>query len=308
MYRLASLLVLIQLWTIAVSAQHVMPSVQTTVPGTVRPISERLPQMWAFLKSLDADVAAGRLKSTDELVEKARTFYTRSQMAGIDRVVAGWDRMASFEDGKTLWHINVAMVALFQLDEYRAMPLSDRYVQEWIVLLHDLAKEPAMGRDHRHSFRSGALAGRVLPGLGFPVTETYAAEMPGWFMLTDGAFLLDRAKGYPIQDNSKLPQILTGASRIFTGPTLTAVKAITLHQSITSLAAWPVAAPISRAEAAAHVDSSLYPALLALTLADSGGWNLFAPVRLDSMYKETREIFSRLPRVERTGAASKPVK
>lgn len=302
MRRLAYLAGLILLWSIGASAQPAVPAGQATERPTIRPISERLPQLWVFLKSLDADVTAGRLKSTGELIAKARAFYTGVRMAAIERVVPGWGHMGSYDDGKTLWHINVAMVALFQLDEYQAMVPAGRIMQEWIVLLHDLAKEPAGGRDHRHGFRSGALAGRVLPGLGFPVTEAYAAQMPAWFALTDGAVRLDLAKGYPIHDNTKLPQIMAGASRIFADPTLTAVKAITLHQSITSLASWPVAAPIARTEAAAYVDPDLYPALLALTLADSGGWNLFDPARLAAMYKETRGIFARLPGAARGGA------
>jgi len=217
-------------------------------------------------------------------------------MAEIEAAIPGWRHMASYEDGKTLWHVNVAMIALLRLEEYKAMAPADRIVEEWIVLLHDLAKEPLKGRDHRHSFRSGALAGRVLPGLGFPVTAAYAGGFPQWFALTDGAHRLDPAKGYPVQDNTELPAIMAGAASLFKGPTLTAVKAITLHQSITSLAAWPVAAPISRAEAARYVDAELHPALLALTLADSGGWNLFDPGKLTAMYRETRERLRLAPK------------
>jgi hypothetical protein len=41
---------------------------------------------------------------------------------------------------------------------------------------------------------------------------------------------------------------------------------------------------------------NIFPALLALTLADSGGWNLFDPPTLEAMYKETRAVFRDLPR------------
>jgi len=99
-----------------------------------------------------------------------------------------------------------------------------------------------------------------------------------------------------IQDNSKLSRILGEAKRIFAEPTRTAVSVITLHQSITSLAAWPVKAPLTDDQVMAYVDEDIFTALLAMMLADSGGWNLFDPPTLESMYKETRAVFRNLPR------------
>ena len=125
------------------------------------------------------------------------------------------------------------------------MSPSQQTVQQWIVFLHDVAKEPVGGRDHRHSFRSAAHAGRIMPQLGFPVTAAYTSEFQNWFNLTDTATLFDEAQDLVIQDNSKLPRILDGVKRIFAEPTRTAVSVITLHQSITSLAAWPVKAQLT---------------------------------------------------------------
>ena len=62
-----------------------------------------------------------------------------------------------------------------------------------------------------------------------------------------------------VQDNSKLPQILGGVRRIFAEPTRTAVSAIALHQSITSLAAWPVKAPLTGDEIKAAIDKDGHP-------------------------------------------------
>jgi hypothetical protein len=217
-------------------------------------------------------------------------------MAEIEAVVPGWKHMASFEDGKTLWHVNLAMVALLQLDEYRSMSPGQQTVQQWIVFLHDVGKEPASGRDHRHTFRSAAQAGRILPKLGFPVTAAYPREFEDWFNLTDTATRFDEAQKLEIQDNSKLSTILSGAKRIFAEPTRTAVGAIALHQSITTLAAWPVKAPLTSDQVMAYVDKDILPALLVLMLADSGGWTLFDAPTLDSMYQETRAVFRELPR------------
>lgn len=259
-------------------------------------ITETLPELWLFLEKLSAGVKAGTIRSTEQLIERCQEFYTAERMAEIEAVVPGWKHMASFEHGKTLWHINVAMVALLQLDEYRSMSPSQQTVQQWVVFLHDVAKEPVGGRDHRHSFRSAAHAGRIMPKLGFPVTAAYPSEFQDWFNLTDTATRFDEAQDLEIQDNSKLPRILGGAKRIFAEPTRTAVSVIALHQSITSLAAWPVKAPLTDDQVMAYVDKDIFTALLALTLADSGGWNLFDPPTLEAMYKETRAVFHDLPR------------
>jgi hypothetical protein len=259
-------------------------------------VSETLPEIWHFLEDLSAGVKAGSIRSTEQLIERCRAFYTGKRMAGTEAVVPGWTHMASYENGKTLWHINVAMVALLQLDEYQSMSPSQKKVQEWIVFLHDLAKEPANGRDHRHGFRSAALAGRIMPKLGFPVTSAYPSEFQEWFDLTDTATRFEASQGLEIQDNAKLPEILGRAKRIFAEPTRTAISVIALHQSITSLAAWPVKAPLTADLVIAYVDKDIFTPLLAMILADSGGWNLFDSPTLESMYKETRAVFRYLPR------------
>jgi hypothetical protein len=284
-----------KVWLACVMAGALLGTTPASAAG-ISSVAETLPELWLFLEQLSAGVEAGTIRSTEQLIERCQEFYTTERMAEIEAVVPGWKHMASFENGKTLWHINVAMVALLQLDEYRSMSPSQQTVQQWIVFLHDVAKEPVGGRDHRHSFRSAAHAGRIMPQLGFPVTAAYPLEFQDWFHLTDTATRFDEAQALEIQDNSKLPSILGGAKRIFAEPTRTAVSVIALHQSITSLAAWPVQAPLTDDQVMAYVDKDIFPALLALTLADSGGWNLFDPPTLEAMYKETRAVFRALPR------------
>lgn len=259
-------------------------------------IRDRLPALWRFLETLHAEVEAGRITSTEQSIERCRQFYTAAHMAEIEAAIPGWKHMASFDDSKTLWHINLAMVALLQLPEYRSLSPSEQTVQQWIVLLHDLAKEPDGGRDHRHPFRSAAQAARVLTAIGFPKTAAYQSEFAEWFALTDSASRFDEGRRFQIQDNRKLPGILSGATRILAEPTRTAVAVIALHQSITSLAAWPVPAPLTDEQVRRYVDAVLVAPLLTLTLADTGGWNLFDPPTLTSMYHETREVFRGLNR------------
>ena len=135
-----------------------------------------------------------------------------------------------------------------------------------------------------------------MPTLGFPVTSAYPSEFQDWFDLTDTATRFGEDEKLQVQDNSKLPGILGGAKRIFAEPTRSAVSAITLHQSITSLAAWPAKAPLTDDQIKAYLDKEIFPILFTLTLADSGGWNLFDPAKLEAMYKETRAVFRDLPR------------
>jgi len=271
-------------------------SATAPVIAEIPSIRERLPAVWLFLEQLHAAVEAGTIRSTDQAIGRCRDFYTADQMAKIEAIIPGWKHMASFDDGRTLWHVNLAMVALLQLSEYRSLSPGQQAVHQWIVFLHDLAKEPVTGRDHRHPFRSAAQAGRVLPANGFPVTAAYESEFMDWFTLTERATRFDASRQFEIQDNRKLPGILSGARRIFAEPTRTVVVAIALHQSITSLAAWPVQAPLTRDQVRSYIDGSVVEPLLTLTLADTGGWNLFDPPTLASMYRETRAVFRNLPR------------
>jgi hypothetical protein len=128
------------------------------------------------------------------------------------------------------------------------------------------------------------------------VTSAYPSEFQEWFDLTDTATRFEASQGLEIQDNAKLPEILGRAKRIFAEPTRTAISVIALHQSITSLAAWPVKAPLTADLVIAYVDKDIFTPLLAMILADSGGWNLFDSPTLESMYKETRAVFRYLPR------------
>src|SRR5262249_5707703 len=106
----------------------------------------------------------------------------------------------------------------------------------------------------------------------------------------------DEAQDMVIQDNSKLPRVLDGVKRIFAEPRRTAVSVITLHQSITSLAAWPVKAPLTDDQVMAYVDEDIFTALLAMMLTDSGGWNLFDGRTREWMKKKPRAVSRTCPR------------
>ncbi|MDH3500447.1 MAG: hypothetical protein OEM97_10015 [Acidimicrobiia bacterium] len=257
----------------------------------IRPIVQTLPSLWRFIQELSAGVQVGTVASAEDLIERSRAFYIPERMAEIERVIPGWARMASYAGGRTLWHVNEAMVALLRLAEYHEASERDQAALEWVIFLHDLAKEPDGGRDHRHAFRSVAAVGAILPRLGFPVSSAYQSEFHRWFELTDRATRFDTDLGYDVQDNDKLSLILGGIRRMFGEPTRSALAAICLHQSITVLADWPVPAPISSRQASAFIDDQTRRYLLVVMLADTGGWNLFDPPTLRAMYNEIRSVF-----------------
>ena len=208
-------------------------------------------------------------------------------MATIEAVVPGWAHMASFNDGVTMRHTTAALVSIFALSEYVEADEHDRWLIEWAVLLHDLAKEPVGGRDHRHAVRSAAQAGRVLRAFG--AARGDEARFEEWFHLADTAYTADR-----LPDNDKLPGILAGADRLFGRDAALIIKAITLHLSITVVDDWPVPRPLTPEEERRYVDADLAPLLQALMQADNGGWNLFDEPTLSMMLRQTRARFAEL--------------
>ncbi len=261
----------------------------------MRTIAADLPQLAAVLDDLSTGVAEGTIDSSEAFIARCRRRWDTSLIAQVDAMVPGWSTMASFADGKTLWHVNLAMAALYRLDEYLAAQPELRRVMEWTVLLHDIAKEPTHDhRDHRHAFRSAARAAVALPHLGFTTTDLFPTELEGWRGLVHGAWKHDPEAGEPIADNRFLPDIVAGVDRMFAGHAIPLLKAIALHQSVTVVADWPSLAPLTQAEERAYISTDVAALQLPLMLADNGGWNLFDPPTLHSMYAETRAVFSRI--------------
>ncbi len=262
---------------------------------TIPAVRDQLPEMWDLVRSLRAAVTTGAVASVDEFVARCRTYFTSRRMEEIDARIPGWAHMASFADGKTLWHVMVALVALLDIDEYQTAVEERQRALEWAVLLHDLAKEPTSGRDHRHAIRSAAAAGRVVHNCGLPVTSAYATKFDAWFNLTDTAHRYDESLGDEVQDNAKMADVLAGARQLFPSPTYQIVASIALHLSVTVLAAWPVPAPLPAGELRHLLEPDVRAVLEPLMLADSGGWNLFDRPTLTAMYAETRSVFREIP-------------
>jgi hypothetical protein len=232
-------------------------------------IAEKLPDLWLFLEKLDAAVKSGTIRSTEQLIERCKEFYTAERMAKIEAVVPGWTHMASFEQGKTLWHINVAMVALLQLDEYRSMSPIQQTVQ-WIVLttwprnrlvgaIIDTASAQRRTQDES--------CPRSIPG-----DRRLSIRVPGVVNLQTMRCNSRRRTG---DQDSTLPRTSSpGRSSPSRRDSGHHNRTASVHNI---LAAWPVKAPLTDDQVIAYVDKDLVTTLLPLTLADSAGWNLFEP-------------------------------
>jgi hypothetical protein len=261
-----------------------------------------LPELMAFVSGLADDYQAGALDSWEALAGRTHAFFTPARLAQVEAVVPGWREMAAYAGGMTLVHVMCAFVGLLQSPEYwRATP-SQQALMHWIVLLHDLAKWVRPGeRDSTHPYRSAALAGGLLPGLGFPVAVELACEFDRefarWAALVGAAVLVRQEGGKTnyIPDTRYLRPIVDGIDRLFGADTPAGliVRTILLHASVTVLAQWPQAAPLTEAEEARYLDAALLPLLKMMMLADNDGWELFTDNR-EPFRAETLAVFDRL--------------
>jgi hypothetical protein len=265
-------------------------------PSNVPPgLADALPALDAFVDDLVADVDAGRIVDEIGFRQRCDDFSADDVTARIDGVVEGWSAMASCADGVTLRHTVAAMMSLRTLDEYRVAAPVTRHLMDWAVLLHDLAKRPGdRGRDHLHAFRSAAAAGRVLPRVGFDVTDAWTDGFADWCTLAESARRFDEHGGEYVQDNRRLPEILGGADRLYGPDAAVVLKAIALHLSVTVVAEWPARTPLTRSEEARWIDGPLAEVLLATMLADHGGWNTFDATTLSEYVRRTRAVFAQI--------------
>ena len=260
------------------------------------------PELNEFILDLVQAFQAGRLESWDDLKEKADAFFTPQKMEEIESLAPGWQKMSSYRSGVTLTHVMGVFLGLFMLPEFRSLSKKQQQLAKWIVLFHDLEKEFASGageRDKTHAFRSAVTAARQLPHLGFAVSSEYEHLISSWSQLTGAAIRSSAEPSVNIQDNRKLLEILTGIERMFGEgmPATLIVKTVLLHMSITVLAEWPQAAPLTEAEMQKYVNGDLFPLLRVMMLSDNEGWVMFDPNERSKQRNETLAVFQRIEQV-----------
>lgn len=237
----------------------------------------------------------GKIKSWDDLEEKVNACFTQERMQHTESLVPGWRKMASYLEGVTLVHGMCVFLGLYMMPEFLSMTKEQQQMMKWVILFHDIEKEPQKEkRDHGHAFRSATAAAGALPKLGFPVTSEYDLLIDDWIDFTRSS--MTKPENFPdyVQDNLKLPQILAGIERMFghNTPAALIIKTILFHLSI-DMQPWPPITPLSDEEVREYLDNDLVPLLRAMNLGDSEGWNMFSSDR-ESLRNATLAAFKKV--------------
>jgi len=263
------------------------------------PFDVLLPDLNQFILDLVEEYKAEKIKSWDDLEKKVNAFFTPEKMDQTDAIVPHWRKMASYADGLTLVHVMCVFMGLYMLPEFLGMSEHQQGLTKWIILLHDVEKEPRAGkRDHPHAFRSAAGAAQTLPKLGFPTTTEHVLLINEWSEFTRSAVTLpDNSSDY-VQDNRKLPQILDGIQRMFghSTPATLIIKTILFHLSV-DMDFWPPPAPLTNDEMKRYIDRELTPLLRVMHLADGDGWLMFDPENRERGRMDTLGVFEMVERL-----------
>jgi hypothetical protein len=254
------------------------------------------PDLNQLILRLVEDYQAGKIKSWDELEKEIKAYFTPQRMGQMESDVPGWKNMASYSDGITLVHVMCVFLGLFMLSEFQRLTAWQKQLAKWIVLFHDVAKIHIRGkRDTTHAFRSAVLAAGQLPHFGFSVTSEYGDLISSWKKFTSEATKVSTDFPESIQDNEKLPEILSSLEKMFGKDTPGAliVKCVLLHMSISVVTEWPQAAALAEEEIKRYIEVPVVPLLKVMMLADNEGWVMFSSER-QQQRDETLGVFQRI--------------
>jgi len=258
---------------------------------------EALPFLHQFVLELVEAYRANEVDSWSALDTKVKSFFNAECMDRMEALVPGWHKMASYQDGVTLVHVMCVFLGLYMMPEFLSMNHMQQQMMKWVILLHDVEKEPQQGkRDHAHAFRSAVTAARALPKLRFPVTTEYDSLINNWSEFTTSAITKSEHSLDVIQDNRKLPEILNGIAKLFgNNAAALIIKTILFHLSV-DMQLWPPAAPLTEVEVKRYFDPELIPMLRVMNLGDGEGWNMFHESR-ETLRNDTLEAFSKIEQI-----------
>ena len=247
-----------------------------TQPTALPDLRSFLPALMHFVQGLAWDYQCGTLPAED-LHRQIAEFFSTEVMEQIEKTIPGWTEMAGYAKGQTLVHTMCMLLAMLASPEYAQATDDEKRLLEWVAVLHDLGKQATeKQRDHAHAFRSAALAGRILPSVGFPMSERHAELITRWAEMTSQAVIVK--EGSVLQDNNYLADILDGIDGMFGAhsPAARIIQCILLHMSLDTVPEeWPCPAGLDDEQARCLIDTGLLPLLTAVMLADSDAWNLY---------------------------------
>jgi hypothetical protein len=256
-----------------------------------------LPDVMNFVSLLAQGYQSGDINCWQIMEEKVHTFFTLDKLDKVNAVAPCWRDMASYTDGTTLVHVMSVFTALILCPEFQQASKTHQELLKWIVFFHDMAKEIRQGqRDFTHGFRSAAMAGEALPGIGFAVTSEYDNLIDDWVILANTAMIKQDMTSVYIQDNRRLPEIDNGIERLFgyNTPAALIIRTVLLHTSVDVIEDWPQAAPLNETEIRDCLDFELIPLLRVMMLVDNDGWALFDLPTKARYRQETLTAFKRL--------------
>ena len=196
-------------------------------------LKQHLPDLTDFLQCLVRDHRQGKFNDWHDFRDVCNEFYTEDVMQMIDARIPGWINMASYLNQKTLIHVTSALVSLLISDEYKQASPHQQALMEWIVLFHDITKKPQhKKKDHIHGFGSAIITVKALPKLGFKTSEVYQSHYQTWSTVVSNATVYDETLQDHIQDNRKLPKIITGIDDMFGMDASLIIKGVLFHMSL----------------------------------------------------------------------------
>jgi hypothetical protein len=208
--------------------------------------------------------------------------------------------MASYADQQTLVHVTSVLVALYLLSDYQAASAEQKIIMEWMVMFHDVAKKAERNKhDYVHGFISAAIAGAALATIGFPTRSDFATHISAWKTLTENTVIYAPSHHETIQDNTKLPEILTGIDALYghQSPAALIIKGVLFHMSIYTDPTYPTLAPLTEPEIKRYIDRQFFPILKAMMLVDSDAWTLYDPAERQRQKEPTLEAFDNIARL-----------
>jgi hypothetical protein len=150
---------------------------------------------------------ARKIESWGDLEAKVNVYFTPERMEHTENLVPGWRKMASYAERVTVVHVMCAFLGLYMMPEFLSMTKEQQQMMKWVILFHDIEKEPQKEkRDHGHAFRSAVAAAKILPGLGFPITSEYERLINPWSEFIRSAIIRSETLQDSIQDYRKLPK------------------------------------------------------------------------------------------------------
>jgi hypothetical protein len=260
---------------------------------------EQLPFVDQFSLELVKSYQTGDLNSWDQLDEKVKNFFSPERMEQMEALVPGWKKMASCSEGITLTHVMCVFLGMYMTPQYLQLSPQKQQEMKWVVLFHDVEKEPQAGkRDHTHAFRSAVGAARTLPKLGFAVTPEYSARIDDWDKFTRSAITKVEDSPDNVQDNHKLPAILDGIGQMFgkNTPATLILKTILFHLSV-NMDLWPPPNPLTNDEVKRYFNSEFADLLLIMNMGDNDGWALFDPVVRENQLADIIDKFEKIDKL-----------